>query len=44
MGVYEVGAMKFWSDLAIVLVCLKPGKPPYFQLVLRATILIQSAL
>lgn len=36
--------MEFWSDLAIALVHLKPGKLPYFQQGLRAMTLIQSAL
>ena len=43
-GCLWVGAMKFWSDLAIALVRLKPGKLPYFQRSLRAMTLIKSAL
>ena len=43
-GCLWVGAMEFWSDLAIALVHLKPGKLPYFQRGLRAMTLIQSAL
>nr|MDZ8004641.1 hypothetical protein [Nostoc sp. DedSLP05]MDZ8101998.1 hypothetical protein [Nostoc sp. DedSLP01] len=43
-GYLWVAAMEFWSDLAIALVHLKPGKLPYFQQCLRAMTLIQSAL
>jgi hypothetical protein len=43
-GFLWIGAMEFWSDLAIALVRLKPGKLPYFQRGLRAMTLIQSAL
>ncbi|MDM9584866.1 IS4 family transposase [Nostoc sp. GT001] len=43
-GCLWVGAMEFWSDLAIALVRLKPGKLHYFQRGLRAMALIQSAL
>ncbi|WP_223280362.1 IS4 family transposase [Nostoc sp. PA-18-2419] len=42
-GCLWVGAMEFWSDLAIALVHLKPSKLPYFQRGLRAMTLIQSA-
>lgn len=39
-----VGAIEFWSDLAISLMRLKPSKLPYFQKGLRALALIQSTL
>ncbi|MHC5761057.1 hypothetical protein [Nostoc sp.] len=43
-GYLWVGAMEFWSDLAIALMRKKPNKLPHFQKGLRAMTLIQSAL
>lgn len=43
-GCLWVGAMEFWSDLAIALMRFKPDKLPHFQKGLRAMALIQSTL
>lgn len=39
-----VGAMEHWSDLALILMRLKPAKLPHFQRGLRAMQLIQSTV
>jgi len=43
-GQLWVGAMEFWSELAIALMRLKPHKLPYFHKGLRAMTLIQAAI
>lgn len=47
LGLYGqlwVGAMEYWSDLALTLMRLKTAKLPYFQRGLRAMQLIQSTV
>lgn len=47
LGLYGqlwVGAMEYWSDLALTLMRLKTAKLPYFQRGLRAMQLIQATV